>query len=428
MQLLNHTPFPALAFPGIDTSDREYRVVVIRTTYQLTPTAVQGEFVPVLMEEAPPPLELEDRYMSAAGESSLVCESDLAPFKPRCDVLLTGTARAPDGRPHHQWPVRLRLSKGGDDHETPRTGSRFLLDKSLIVHGPRHFKKSLLGIWDVHAAEPALGVPLQYELAYGGSSIVPAPARSSPTHSKNEPEFLLNEVCFSNPLGRGWRHVDFERHAKSAGMSVSGMTPAPQIEAVDDPIQGLDLVSQPPGPLRVDQMAQIATSYRHSPAGFGPVGRAWTPRVQRAGSYDEEWLQNRWPNLPRDFDMGYWNCAPEDQQIPYPPSNLTIELLNLTDPAQTRGGLIAFRLPGHRAAVLFRLRSGLLLGATPVIDTLHIDAESLRVALVWRATVTAEMNVAVAEVRFERDPSRALFRMSPHTLDVGRKHLEARDG
>lgn len=158
------------------------------------------------------------------------------------------------------------------------------------------------------------------------------------------------------------------------------------------------------------------------------MGRAWTPRIQRAGTYDDDWTQKRWPYLPVDFSMGYWNCAPDDQQIGFPSSSMTIELLNLSDPALTPKGYLKCRMPGHRAAFLFHLRSGLLLGASPVIDTVHIDTAAMTIALVWRAAITVESGANVVDARFERDPSRELFRMSPRATASGPDRLEATHG
>ncbi len=65
--------------------------------------------------------------------------------------------------------------------------------------------------------------------------------------------------------------------------------PAPTIEAADAPITRWD--AMPP------------------PAGFGPVPPWWRPRQQHAGTYDEAWLAERHPLLPRDFDERFWHCA-----------------------------------------------------------------------------------------------------------------------
>lgn len=375
----------------------------MRVTYQLSPiSGMQGQFAPIPMVSEPPPLEMNDRYVGEVGESSTICESDLAPFKPRCDVLLTGAAYAPDGIPARNWPVHVRLSTQHSTSQNDNPSRTTLLDKALMVHGPRVFER-VLGGWRLREAIAATSVPLAYELSYGGRSSVRVPENN---------DSILDEVCFLNPLGRGWQHAEFETQAQKAQLPVPDAIAAPQIEAIENPIVRLDVVAQPKGPLSVHEMERVSKLCRHSPVGFGPIGRAWTPRIQHAGTHDDEWLAHRWPYLPDDFDMSYWNCAPQDQQIPYPPPDLVIDSLNLVDSTLTKNGHASFRLPGHRAGVLFRLKSGLLLGASPVIDTIHINLTNLRVAVVWRAAITVEMHVNVAEARFEKDPTCEIFRLA----------------
>ncbi|MCU1781217.1 DUF2169 domain-containing protein [Pseudomonas sp. 13B_2.1_Bac1] len=44
-------------------------------------------------------------------------------------------------------------------------------------------------------------MPLRWEYAFGGSSVVPNPEHAL---DANTPPYLLNKLCYSNPLGRGW--------------------------------------------------------------------------------------------------------------------------------------------------------------------------------------------------------------------------------
>jgi hypothetical protein len=188
--------------------------------------------------------------------------------------------------------------------------------------------------------------------------------------------------------------------------------PAPQFEEPGNPIDRLDLVTQPIGPLTPAQMADAARAYRHRPAGFGAIGRAWTPRLQRAGTYDDRWLRDRWPGLPGDFDFGYWNGAPVDQQIAYPPPDMTIELFNLTESVVTSGGCLAVQLPGHRAYALAWFRDGTPVPMRCVIDTVHIDTEALQVNCVWRVVIPCVWPLKAIEARFEVDPCAPLPRFS----------------
>jgi len=55
------------------------------------------------------PLAMADRFDGSPNAGSPVEESDLAPFKPKCDVLVRATAWAPHGLPAATWPVQVRL-------------------------------------------------------------------------------------------------------------------------------------------------------------------------------------------------------------------------------------------------------------------------------------------------------------------------------
>lgn len=411
MQFRNLSPFDALCFSALDPNDREYHVVVLRVCYRLRPrwpATRTGWFDACLMEDDSPPLVLGDRYSGKEGLSSLICESDLAPYRPRCDVIVTGSSHAPLGQPTTSWTAGLRLScpkqrprRENETHVEKPSASHtdqdrlMLLDKQLVVHGPRQFRRTGRDRWESQRALPANAVPLSYERAFGGASLV-----KDRDHDDNGPP-LLNEVCYQNPLGCGWRDVREFKLLQQVGLPVPEFVSAPQFEYPNDPIKELYLAEQPTGPLSPQQMLEAVTQEVHRPAGFGALGRAWTPRLQRAGTYDDAWLRERWPGLPKDFDFSYWNGAPADQQLAYPPPNLFIELFNLTDPAITPNGYLITQLPGNRAFVLMRMHSGVMMPLPMVTDTVHIDTQLLEIALVHRVWVPISAPVRVLETRFE---------------------------
>ena len=51
------------------------------------------------------------------------------------------------------------------------------------------------------------------------------------------------------------------------------------------------------------------------PAGFGPYGQMWAQRFSKLGTYKGNYLKERWPWFPKDFDWGYFNAAPYDMQV-----------------------------------------------------------------------------------------------------------------
>jgi hypothetical protein len=405
----NLTPFHSMSWVVEGHRMEEADVVVLRVGYRLVPLgdsaeprsglepprtsgAAGGATHGCQLLEGADAVELsfEDRYFAEPLTSSVRFESDLAPFKPRCDVLVNATAHAPGAVPAAWWPVRVRL--------TGPAGDEVLLDKALVVHGPRWFE-ARGDSWVLGEAEPATEVPVRWEHAYGGTSRLEDPP--------------LHEACFVNPLGQGWiegRHLDALRRD---GQTAPPRWPAPQIEDPRRPITALDVVTHASPIEDHRQMAAAVESYRGAPAGLGAVGRAWTPRLQRAGTYDAEWQEHRWPHLPDDFDFAYWNAAPLDQQIPFPPADLRFELLNLAPASAAPAGLIRAALPGHRALVHLVTKAGVHLAQEMNLDTLLIDAEALTVDVVWRLVVPMPLGVDVIEARFEVDPAAPLLRFEP---------------
>lgn len=412
MKFDNLTPFSAMAFDAVDVARNRFHVVVLKAAYALEKCASGesgGNTHRCLLQEGREAVSLSmvDDYDRAIN-SSVKAESDLAPFKPRCDVVIRATSYAPNGLPASWWPARARVTDG----------NTLVIDKRLRISGPRTFMEGQDG-WRVSEPEECVEVPVRWEHTYGGTSIV---ARS--TRQPGEVgELLLNEVCYTNPLGCGWleeRYLDLVTdrdvlatpdvltvHAEGRE---AGRFRAPQIEAWDKCITAPDIVKHADGGLDARQMAEVAGHYRAAPAGIGPVGRAWTPRLQRAGTYDDEWLKTGWPYLPQDFDFGYWNGAPDDQQIPWPGPDVGFELLNLARPEDTQAGLLKSRLPGHRAITALHFVDGRIVPIEMRLDTIVIDTEEMMILLTWRAAFPPQPGLRACEARFETDPAAPLLR------------------
>lgn len=436
MEFRNLTPFDALCFRAATPGDREYRVVAMKVGYRLVRDRY-GQWQATVNDDDPVPLALADAYWGEEGASSPREESDLAPYKPRCDLIVNATAHAPRGVPTPEWEVRLKVSAGQQwvpSPEPPKPlhpGARLtsrqhaaweeekrhaealaapctVLDKRLLVSGPSLFYLRAGREWARTPSQPIASLPMRWEHAFGGRSFLRQPDAS------DEAPPLLNEVCFSNPLGRGWldrRAVDLACQAGEPGIE---RMPAPQIEAAQEPRMLQPLLARHAGvDLDARAMADVAEGYGREPAGLGVVGRAWAPRLALAGTYDETWLTQRHPWPPHDFDFGYWNAAPADQQIPYLAPDARIELWNLTDPAVTPDGHLSVTLPGHRALVLLRLDNGALLPLPMVTDTVVVDTESMALSLVHRVWVPSDAPVRVLEARFEVDPNAPLVRPAP---------------
>lgn len=464
MEFRNLTPFPALAFQAKDPLDEEHHVVVMRVSYALQ-RGSDGTYALSVEDDAPPALCMADEYFGETGSSSVRQESDLAPYKPRCDVIVNAQAVAPAAiatpaikvgirieRPPHPRrlpeepnglnpmqrasPEALRAWRAAIEHARshPEPGE-VLLDKTLIAHGPRRLLRrpwparalitalrwaSLgqidLSAWRLTRAEPIAFLPLRYEYAYGGESRVDAgdpaawrvprsawlsaaqcaehPGREAPAAQ----QALAHEACAENPLGLGFATDWLLRALAPEALD------APRIEYPDEPFSAALFW----------RIARGKADLAVQPAGLGCVGRAWSPRLARAGTYDETWLTQKHPGLPDDFDFGYWNCAPEDQQIPFLQGTETIELTGMS-----ADGTIRVTLPGHRPFLLVRYESGVMLPLPLLTDTLIIDLEvdPPTLTLVHRASLRQGQDPAarprVIEARFETDPEAPLIRVAP---------------
>lgn len=54
---------------------------------------------------------------------------------------------------------------------------------------------------------------------------------------------------------------------------------------------------------------------RPPPAGFAPYDLTWPQRFSKVGTYDEKWVETRFPGVAADLDPRFFNVAPEDQWI-----------------------------------------------------------------------------------------------------------------
>lgn len=345
-ELRNHTPFPTHYFQTVDAADQVFHVVVVRVTYNLRRTAPDGA---VTFSDEQSEIVTSDAYYGEVNASSVTWESDLAPFKPACDVLLVNAAaHAPEGRPARRWPVALQVGEWR---------------KEVSVTGPRRFERRGDGSYGLSDPEPETLVPLRYELAFGGERKHPEAVAAG-----EAPKLWL--VDERNPVGRGFMPGAWLDERRPQAID------APQIES--------------PGNVFTGQSD-------YPPIGFGAIGRAWLPRRLLAGTYDLAWRETRWPRLPLDHDYRYWNCAPPDQQIPYPKGGERIVLERLH--AKPR---VELALPSHRFYCLVRLHAGSVLPKPLNLDTLMLDLAAFRLVAVYRTLVSAEAGVRVIEVRLEQ--------------------------
>ena len=387
----NRTAHAASQFDMLDQFGEAFHMVVARMAYTLGPCGADG-LATLHPFSRPAPLLTEDRHLNGDTEAGTVQESDFAPYKPHCDVIVNGAAHAPLGLAMEKFAVNLRLAAAG----------KAVIDKTLTVCGERVFRKkavlkrlaqgcvraATLGLlrpnpWRLSAPEKFVQLPLHYAFAAGGQCRLDT--RDGKQH----------ESCDTNPLGRG-----FARHWYLDAQQLATV-PAPRIY-------------YPKQPCTAEQFWQGAAGKDlPPPAGLAPIGRGWLPRRTLAGSIreKEQWDQDEVPMLPEDFDFAYWNCAPADQQCAHLAGLEQFTLTNLCrhDHPSARADrvgntVLRFTLPQQVLFLLLADAHDQLLVLRLKIDTVLIDTDAGTVELVWRALVPADAGQVAARLMHVSEP------------------------
>ena len=283
LQLKNRTPFAAqlLLLPDADGVDTLYGV--IKGTFSLGPR--------VTVAEQQAPVRLADEYYGEPHSSSIRSTSDVCLGKPGTDVVLIGSAWAPEGRPI--WHMDVSLTVGP-------------LSKTVRVFGDRVWEGSSAGATIAWIA-PFVRMPLVWERAYGGSDQNDKGPSAAPR----------------NPVGTGYR--------VSGGIRpIAGMP----LANVEDPRA---LISGP-GDSPV-------------PAGFAPIAPHWEPRKNFGGTYDAAWQGSRAPYLPSDFDARFFHFAPDGLASAQPLDGGALVDIRGATPE----GVLRFQLPDVRVRVDYRV-------------------------------------------------------------------------
>lgn len=385
MEFHNLTPFPALAYEGIDQLDQEFHVIAMRATFGIIP---DSELQPADDQQA---LAVADEYFGEMNKSSVKQESDLAQYKPKCDVIVVGSAHAPEAKPAARFEACIRIS-----------GS-VSLEKKLTIHGPRFWEKSNTG-WILTEPAPLTSLPLQYEYAFGGECRI---NKDDPAAQRVKPEFHLTPEQLQqhpdgaekapvahtayelNPVGIGYTEQWYLEATQAEHIS------APQIESPDDPIREF--------------------GKQYEPQGFGVITKAWLPRRQLAGTADDAFAQSeKW--LPEDFDFAFWNGAHPDLQIPWLKGGECIELMNLF-PVNTKGmkadkdgnQIVRIIIPEAKPYLFVKLEDGGIVPADLKIDTVLIDTEDNTVSLTYRTVLWKELGIEAISAKVINKKDRVII-------------------
>lgn len=310
------------AFESLFLADEEGRPLLVPVV-KGTYTIHTHEGLAVAAKQEP--IKPAGEFWGDPDTSSYKYEPETAFIKPATDVVLIG----------HAYPAR------DSNREVDVTLKIGPLTKVVHVVGDRKWVKALLGA-KMTEAKPFERMPLVWERAYGGWD------RSHPDPAKHtfEPR---------NPVGVGimQKNGDLEKGI-----------PLPNLEDPRKPLRGYG--DAPP------------------PAGFGFTGPSWQPRAALAGTYDDAWMKQRMPLLPRNFDRRFFNAAaPGLVAAGYLQGNEAVSVANAT-----RDGWLAFQLPGlppPRCLVALVGRPDQELQTK--LDTVIINTDEKLLILIWRANL-----------------------------------------
>jgi hypothetical protein len=277
-----------------------------------------------------PPVLRVPEYRDEPGKSSLKYEADLVLTKTTTDITVVGHAYAPDGRPVTQLDVGFRVGP---------------VEKILRVSGDRTWTER-----GISSPQAFTKMPLIYERAFGGVD------RNS-AHPDRDWEWR-------NPVGTGFAVT--RDNLKGVAL--------PNIEYPDE---------------RVTNWKD-----RPRPAGFGPIGAHWQPRARFAGTYDDVWMKDRQPLLPKDFDDKFFQCAPEDQQSPgflRGGEPVTLRRLSLQED-------VSFMLPRVFLGLETHFSSGAReVHSRPSLHSVILEPDLERISLVWHSALPCHNKVQKLE-------------------------------
>ncbi len=357
MDFVNETKVEAGWTLGFERDGRELLVIAIKATYAIP----EGDAEPVLADEQVPLTEA-DEFTGEPGLSAIKYETDFSHRKPMCDVLLNGSAYAPDGKPASQVPVGLKVGP---------------MVKLMNVVGDRNWEAGMVSI-NPGRADKFIAMPISYDNAFGGVD----------NFHQDESK---HRTYVWNPVGAGF-------HEDLSGRLVDG-SPMPNTEELDKTVTTPDQI--------------------YKPMAFSAMGRNFKSRYPFAGTYDQQWLDNQAPFWPDDFDYRYFQSAPPDQQITYPVGGEEVALKNLTP-----NGVVRFQLPKKVMPVLFIPYKGKEQLINAVIDTVLIEPELSRFSLTWRISFPLRRNFFELKQIVAGEMSKAWYRARRFPNKTYYKNLE----
>lgn len=319
----NSTPFAAIAFEQVHRDGEPMGVITCRAIYDLYD---DGH----LALNGQQKLILADEYKGPPQTNGLLRVGDLIPFKPNTDITVIGYTYAPTLEPATEWEFGLKIGE---------------YERKLKCHGLRDWiakKDQNRLFWTIGPTRGVDRVPLDYKYAQG-------------SRLAGDP---YDDTSQWNPIGALQLSEDYHLNDDRIRM--------PMIEEVQNPV--------------------ISPFCLHAPQGLSPIAPFWKNRQRFAGTYDEEWMQHRKPQLPSDFNyLFYQTASPGLIYSGYMTGDECFTAFNLTANRQP----LTFKLPGVQPYAKFSWIDDREALVRLNLDGVHIDLTNetapWRLDLTWRA-------------------------------------------
>lgn len=110
MNFINHTIFPALNYDSDNQQHDTFHIVAWRITYDIRINNRDGQSQLVISPEQSL-LNYTDVSYNEMVDTSIEYESDLAPYKPKTDIVINATAFVPENNPVPVFDVGIQIGK-----------------------------------------------------------------------------------------------------------------------------------------------------------------------------------------------------------------------------------------------------------------------------------------------------------------------------
>ena len=418
MKFTNTTNHPALAFEGLDQLGQSFHVIVMRQTYTWNEQGL------LLLADEQDPLRLEDQLIDPNDlMSGVVEESDLAHYKPKCDVIIKGHAYAPKHKLNQdsftasiklQSPDYMVLAEptaatkyafvAQDAKKSAKDqyqAGQILIDKSLTILSPRYLlNDSITGNshYKLHIEPMPSKVSLNPSSSFGGYSLIEDSHSALKHINKNEliPEdnrgaiklnphhgviAYLQEDSF-NPAGTGYCSSLYYKYVQPQRITLS------QIHYPDFLINE-SLVNQ----VAKDKLDQ--DRHNRLVAGFGIRTKSHPERNKFIGTVDQDFIDSK-DAYPKGFDFAMWNSTYPDQQTDFLMGNEWLVLTNLcksdtlaANILKSGDTILKLYLPETVVYLALESKNPQIMNTElPLrLDTVVISPDEQKINLVWRAII-----------------------------------------